>query len=74
VAIRISLTSRHMSLYDYADKIEKATLSVNSPQYRMNKANDRPSPRASTLLEISEERPVLRNTLMLSYLDFRLSG
>lgn len=62
-----------MSLYDYADKIEKATLSVSSPKYRMNKANARPSPRASTSLEISEERPVLRNTLMLSYLDFRLS-
>jgi isocitrate dehydrogenase (NAD+) len=25
------LTSRHMSLYDYADKIEKATLSVSPP-------------------------------------------
>lgn len=60
-----------MSLYDYADKIEKATLSVSLLNHDIDKTNIRPSPKASTSLEISEEKPVLRNTLMPSYPDFR---
>jgi hypothetical protein len=62
------LTNRHMSLYDYADKIEKATLSVSHliGISTAQEANIRPSPRASTSPVILEEKPVLKSTLMLS--------
>ena len=69
-----ALMNRHMSLYEFADKIEKATLSVSIFFFDLwAPANIRPSPRASTLLEISEEKPVLRSTPMPSYPDFKLS-
>jgi len=63
-----------MSLYEFADKIEKATLSVSTHILDLWASADiRPSPRASTLPEISEEKPVLRSTPMPSYPDFKLS-